>query len=379
LQVGRAYRPNAVTEPEAESTEDEQSSAGSAARATFTPPALQIMPPLAAVAAVAAVLDLFLRRGLLRTISDRLERSEARVIGPWLEVPMNLAAIAGTVAVTVGLFRLLASRLHAPWNRPPALVRFAEAAMRAVTAGFAGILLPSVVIATFFPAERTTGPTVFAAAAAAYLLVLQVAFMGSRARGPIGVRLATVLLGVSALGGFLALFVGELGPQLGWARAYEAYRLVSVVGELCFLALPLAILPTVIPRRGTPRMALAIYVGTSLGLSAMVTFDVWRVYLGPSYDAVLYGAVRFETFLGAMGVVYALPFGLFIGLGFGALASSRPIDRQLGAAILALFAAGFGPRTPAQLLMMVLGATLLGRAAIAEALAKTYGTADARS
>ncbi len=361
-------------EPEAESTVPAPSSPGSAERATFQPPPLHLCPPLSILAAVAAVLDLVLRRGLLRTISDRLERSEARALGPWLDLPMNLAAIAGTVAVTIGLFHLLAARLNPPWGQPPPLVRFAEATMRAVTAGFAGILLPSVAIATFFPVERTTGPAVFAAAAAAYLLVLQIAFITGRFRGPVGLRIGAFLLGASALGGFLGLIIGELAPQLGWAAAYEVHQLVTLLGELSFLLLPVAILPSVIPRRGDPRTALAIYVGTSLGLCAMVSFDVWRVYLGPSYDAVLYGAVRFEAFLGRLGLLYALPFGLFLGLGFGALTSARPTDRQIGAGVLALLAAGYGPRTPAQLLMMVLGATLLGRALVAEAFARMHAS-----
>ncbi len=360
-------------EPEAESTAPEPPTSAPTPRAVFTPPPLHLAPPLALLAAFAGVLDLLLRRGLLRTISDRLERSEARALGPWLDVPMNLAAIAGTIAVTVGLFRLLASRLHAPWDAPARSVRVAEAAMRAITAAFAGILLPSVAIATFFPAEHTTGYVVFASASAAYLLVMQVTFLAGRFRGPAGLRAGVFLLGTSVFAAFLALVLGVFGVRFGWSGAFDVTMLLSLAGEVSFLLLPLAVLPTVIPDRGTPRMAVAIAIGATVGLSTMVVFDVWRVYLGPSYDAILYGAVRFEAFLGRPGVVYALPFGLYLGLGVGALASSRVPDRQIGAGILALLAAGYGPRTPAQLLLMVLGATLLSRAMVGESLARTYG------
>jgi hypothetical protein len=325
------------------------------------------------VAAVAAVLDLVLRRGLLRTVSDRLGRSDALALQRVLDVPMNLAAIAGTVAATVGLFRLLASSLHPPWDRPSAMVRFAEGMMRAVTAGFAGILLPTVVIATFFPAERTTQATVFAATASAYLLVLQLAFTAARFRAPVGLRVAVGLLGASAFGAFGAMALAIVGPFLELKWAYDAHQALSLAGELAYLVVPAAVLASVLPDRGAPRTAWAIFVGATVGISAMVTFDVWRVYLGSSYGAVLYGAVRFEAFLDSAGLVYAVPFGLYLGVGLGALCASRPVDRQIGAALLVLLGAGFGPRTPGQLLMMVLGVTLVARAAIAAAQAKVYG------
>lgn len=360
-------------EPEAESTATEPSSPGAAQRAFFQPPALHLAPPLAMLASIAAVLDLLLRRGLLRTLSGELGRSETRALGPWLELPMNLTAIAGTFAVTIGLFELLASRFRPAWRPAPLMVRIAEAAMRAVTAGFAGILLPSIFIATFFPVERTTGPAVFAAASAAYLLVLQVSFLTTRIGGPRSLRAAMTLVAVSAVSGFLALVVGELGPQIGWAGSYEVYQLVSLIGELSFLVVPVALLSGIIPARRERRALVAFYVGATLGLVAMLAFDTWRASVGPSYEAILYGALRFEVFLGRFGLVYAVPFGLFAGAGVGALLSSRPAHRQLGAASLALLASGFGPRTPAQLLMMVLGATLLGRTLVAEALAKTHG------
>jgi hypothetical protein len=327
------------------------------------------------VAAVAAVLDLVLRRGLLRTVSDQLDRSDALFLHRIFDVPMNLAAIAGTVAATVGLFRLLASSLHPPWNRPPAMVRLAEGMMRAVTAGFAGILLPTVVIATFFPAERTTQATVFAATASAYLLVLQVAFTATRFRAPMGLRIGTALVGASALGAFGAMVLAIVGPFLELTWAYDAHRALSVAGEVGYLLVPVAVVTSVLPDRGAPRTAWAIFVGTTVAVCAMVTFDVWRVYLGSSYGTVLYGALRFEALLDSAGLVYALPFGIYLGLGLGALCSSRSVERQIGAALLLLLGAGYAPRTPGQLLMMVLGVTLLTRSAIAAAQARTYGDA----
>ncbi len=365
----------AVNEPEADTSEPSEGSspAVAAPRAFWRPAPLHQSPPLAIVAAVAAVLDLVLRRGLLRTVSDRLGRSDALALHRILDVPMNLAAIAGTVAATVGLFRLLAASLHPPWNRPPAMVRLAEGVMRAVTAGFAGILLPTVVIATFLPAERTTQATVFAATASAYLLVLQVAFTAARFPAPAGLRVATALLGASALGAFGAMVLAILGPFLELEWAYDAHRVLATSGELAFLFVPVAALTSVLPDRGAPRTAWAIFVGTTVGVCAMVTFDVWRVYLGSSYEAVLYGAVRFEAFLESAGLVYAVPFGLYLGLGLGTLCASRAGERQIGAAALLLLGAGYGPRTPGQLLMMVLGVTLLARSTIAAAQARVYG------
>ena len=68
-------------------------------------------------------------------------------------------------------------------------------------------------------------------------------------------------------------------------------------------------------------------------------------------------------------MLYTVPLALGGGVGAALLLSSDPTDRQLGSGVLLMLAAGYAPKSPAPLLMMVLGLALVGRSAMAHGFA----------
>src|SRR5690606_23996981 len=133
-------------EPEAEAPGSDERSRPGATGGAYTPPILDRIPPLGLVAAAAALLDLLLRRGLLRTLSGQRSRCDALFCGRALDVPLNLSALAGVAAMAGGLYPLLAARLVPPWEARRPWERLSSGLPRSLTAGLAGIFLPSIAI-----------------------------------------------------------------------------------------------------------------------------------------------------------------------------------------------------------------------------------------
>jgi hypothetical protein len=321
---------------------------------------IALAPPLGILAAWMALTDTLVNRVFVRSMSGLAHTTlvEISEIGRF---PRNLAAICAMIALGTALLSFL---------REP---RYASISRRLLIAGFAGIFLPAVALATVLPAERNRQEMVIIGIGAANVLGVLIGLSALRRPAPRGIRIGLGLLTCAALLSFGALVITVLEASVlsrglgaevlhdSWQLAYDSKGLLKHVGELAYLAAPIAVGATLISRSAN-RIALVLAGVTAVG--CLIGFVVGASALGGDFSVVLYGAQRLEL-LEATPQAYLPLVAFALGLAIFATASPTPGHRQIGAALLLVIAAGYAPQTPASLLMMVLGMTLCARACIA--------------
>lgn len=314
---------------------------------------LAATPLLGMLAMAGAVLDLAINRFAVRTLGGTMSHEQLVLLSRWGDLPRNLAAVCGLVALTIALLSFLRTPMHAPVRR------------RLSIAGFAGIFLPTTALATLLPAERTSAQIVLFATGAANVLVVLLGLTAARRRAPPGLRTGVVLLSASAFFAFCALVIALVQP-LAHSRAGIMTAVVSRgIGEVAFLIAPLAIGLTVFPRPSDLRSRISLGAGL-LTFAVTTSLGWWGLAeLRSDFAIILYGAERVELLLEAAPLVYVLIFAAATGIGVGALASDDETRRQVGAGVLLLVASGYAARSPSRLLMTVLAVALLARACLA--------------
>lgn len=330
---------------------------------------LATTPLLGMLAVVGALLDLAINRFAVRTLGGVLEHPTLVTLSRWGELPRNLAAVCGLVALTLALLSVLRTPEHAPVRR------------RLSIAGFAGIFLPTTALATLLPAERTSTQIVLFGTGAANVLAVLLGLTAARRTAPAGIRAGLALVAVSAFFAFVSLVVSLLQPLPHSAMGVTVAMTMRRIGEVTFLLAPLAIGASVLPRAATLRARIALGAGV-LAFGATLALGWWGLAeLRGDFAVVLYGAARVELLLEQAPMAYVLLFAAAIGIGTAALASGDAAHRQAGAGVLLLVAAGFAARSPGRLLMLVLAVALLARAciALAERLADQRAVAHART
>lgn len=309
-------------------------------------------PLLGMLAAAAAVFDLGINRVAVRTLGGVLPHDQLIQLSRWGELPRNLAAICGLVALTIALVAFLRTNVHAPVRR------------RLSIAGFAGIFLPTTALATLLPAERTSLQIVLFATGAANVLAVLLAVTAASRPAPRGIRVGMALVAASALLSFTALVVSLVEPLAHLESGLIAAHWMRNVGEVAYLLVPLAVAVTVFPRGRTLRSRVSIVVGVlAAGTTAAL---MWWGYseLHSDLTVIVYGATRLELLLEALPQAYVVPIAIGFGVGCAALTSDDATHRQAGAAVLLIIAAGYAAKSPGRLLMMVLGTALLARATL---------------
>ncbi len=314
---------------------------------------LSVTPLLGMLAVVAALLDLGINRFAIRALVGTLPHPALITLSRWGELPRNLAAVSGLVALTMALLSFLRTPTHAPVRR------------RLSIAGFAGIFLPTTALATLLPADRTSPQIVLFATGAANVLAVLLGVTAARRAAPVGIRAGVAVMAVSALSAFTALVVVLFEP-LSQSRIGVLVALtLKGIGEVGFMLTPLLVGVSVFPRGRTTRSRVALAVGV-LAFAATAALGWWGMAeLRADFAIVLYGAARVELWLEAAPAVYVLLFAAAVGIGAGALASGDAIHRQAGAGVLLLVASGYAARSPGRLLMTVLAVALLSRACLA--------------
>jgi hypothetical protein len=326
---------------------------------------LAAIPVLGLVAMAAALIDLWLNGVLLRTVGDGMSHATLIEVARWGDLPRNLSAIAGLVALPASLVGYLATR------------RWANIQRRLVIAGFAGLFLPIVALATLLspevlPHDDRTIKLVKVGIGAANVLAVLVGLIAVRRAAPAGVRLGVLFATASCFLAFAALAIAEIRWISHTQWGVISFYVVRRLGEGAYLLMPIAVAMTLLPRTNDLRGRIALGAG-ALVAAVVAALVGWGILgLRGDFDIVLYGAQRLELFsdgaqvLGIpLTVLYVLPLAIGFGAGTAGLASTDPGRRQAGVAILLLLAAGFAPRSPAPLLSMVLGVVLLSRASIA--------------
>ena len=134
-------------------------------------------PPLALIAAIAALFELLLARALWNGLPDVVDIETLRMLRDLGRFPRNLAAVCGIVAL---VFALLSFLRHAG---------FAPIGRRLAIAAFSGIFVPSIVVATVLPYASLRARLVVFSLGAANVLTTLIAVTAVRYRAPTGVRM----------------------------------------------------------------------------------------------------------------------------------------------------------------------------------------------
>jgi hypothetical protein len=312
-------------------------------------------PLLAGLAAGASLVDTLVSRLAAPTLASRTPLPVTRAIFATGDVAMNLAAVAGLIALGGVLIEVLRRG------------RFGSLFHRLTVAGFAGVFLPSVALSAALPRAHTTPQLVIVTTGAAFVLAVLFGMSALSARSPLPLRIALGLVTLGAAASLLAMLM----LYAPWVRRHGGGEvgaaLLAHLAELAWLATPLcaalALRPDLRSRRGRVALVAALAVGTMLSLGFRMLRSVARGQLGD----VLYYAFRVQLVLETAPLVYTIGVTLAVMLAVVALLARESWRRQIGAAVLLLVAAGVTPRMPGTLLMFVLGASMLGRLALARA------------
>ncbi len=319
---------------------------------------LAASPILGVLAGLAAIVDLLFNHGIVRSLTDVLDHPAHLTLSNLGGLSRNLAAVAGFVALAVALTQFLSAPRKGRITRGMGL------------AGFGGIFLPIVAVATILPPEflarRWTYLIVFAVGAGNVLTIL-ISTTGARRPGPLGLRLATALLVMGSLLSFTAIVLGRLPAIAHTGFGASTLVLMGRLGEAAWLSIPLAAASTIVPRPGKAsgvRTNVAFAVGVASTLLVLAG-GLWaHSVLGADFGTVVYGITGGELFIETAPSLYVLVLALGVGIGFSALATGNATVVQAGAGVLLILAGGFTPAAPLRLLTLVLGACLLTRASI---------------
>jgi len=319
---------------------------------------LEAIPLLGLVAMAAALADLSVNGVAIRSLAETLSHPALLTLSRWGELPRNLAAIAGLVALPAALLGYLRTR------------RWANVQRRLIIAGFAGIFLPVVALATVLspdvlPHDERTLKLVKVGVGAANVLAVLLGLVAVRRSAPVGLRIGVALATASCFFAFSSLAMGELRFVAATRIGLLAHIGLRQMGEVTYLMLPISVAISLVPRAPDLRSRLALGAGVASALAIAGVFAWGVVALRSDFAVVLYGAQRTDLLAEVAVWGYALPLAVGFGAGAAGLASTEAGRRQAGAGLLLLLAAGFAPRTPGGLLTMVLGMALLSRASIA--------------
>ena len=310
-------------------------------------------PPLALLAALAALCATVINQVLLPALGDKRGYRYAGLLDQVGAYATNLAAIAGLVALG---FALLAFVRFSP------LVPLRK---RLMFAAFAGIFLPSIAMSALFERQRTTAETVLFAMGAAQVLVGLAGTAAARATESRYGRLLSLgctLMAASSLTSQVLQLASRV--QLS-AWLLSAQRTAQGLGELSYLLLLVALAPMLLPAGsdGRARAArMAGYVALPLTLGGLY---VAERKLGQDYSLLLYHAQRVSLFIDAFPRLYSLPIVLALSAGLAALLGADRLKQQAAAGALLLVASGYAPFAPGRLLTSVLGAVLVCRTVLA--------------
>lgn len=313
------------------------------------------MPTLALLTTVVAVVDWCFGRALLRAWSIDDSMSHMSLLGL-----QNVAMLVRNTAATMGLIALYGALTGWIRYRP-----FTPLALRVTIAGFAGVLLPTLTLATLLPVRRTSALIVLFTTIAAHILILLTGTIAMHWRGPKLSRIGAALVTLASFTSFCAVTILIIAQLSGWEDGHPLGMAVRRTGEIAYLValvvLPLSLRPW---RSLRMRVGLGVGLGVSLAI-ALFWQSQWRTLDPEVFSPLFYGATHLELVLTRAPMVYVGWIMVVLTLSTGAALSESAPDQQLGAGSILLLTAGFAPTTPFTLLLWCVGALLMTRALIA--------------
>lgn len=315
--------------------------------------ALQWGPPLSGLCALASWAGAVTNHLVVPSLLGGSGNAAALGVGRIGDFLINLATISGMTAMATGLFVLMRD------------ARWLGLQRRLSMAMFAGILLPTVAVATFLEPERTTTELVLFALGAAHVLSVMACTSAARLTRERSARLLTLAMATAALGALTAQLFELIAKQSLVAWHEQGRAVAARVGELAYL-LALLVSPFfVTPASDTGRDRIARGIGALVLALAAVAFHLYGGALSRDFAITLYNAQHVSLFVDSMAALYAIPIGAALAAGTAALVGSEPTRRQAGLALLLWLGSGFAPRAPDRLLTATLACLLLLRAVAA--------------
>jgi hypothetical protein len=331
--------------------------------------ALSRPPPLSVVATVAAVFAMAVNRVVLPASNDPARLEFLLSLGRWGSFATNLTGVAGLCALSVALYEIVRTPEYATLRR------------RLLIATFAGILLPSVALSTFFPREHTTGEMVLFGIGAANVLVVAVTMNAARFARPLLPRLTLVLFAAMALFSMVAQVLILMARARLDAWQLSVAPFVRGIGEACFLLALFGAAALSFPMGRGVRRGLARAVSVTALLLAAGGFHAAQAGMRGDFALLLHHAQRVTLFIDTVPILYAVPLSVSLSTALGGLVSGSPARVQTGVGVILLLTAGYSPHAPERLLTLTLAMALLSRAVIASArrqyLAETAASGEA--
>ena len=319
-------------------------------RGSVPPAPIAVPPPVAWLAAFAAIVELGTRVAV--RVLHEVSADKALAVLRLSAYPRNVAGVAGLLTLGGGIVAFL---------RMPG---FAGLGRRLGVAAFAGILLPALLLSTVLPRERLAPIVVLIALAAGHILTVLLALNALPYRTG-AVRVVLGGIAGSTLCSLLLVSLASVRAVTGLAGGWVTLsgQALRHGGELAWVITLLAAPFALLPRGHSMRERLAQGAAVVVAIVVMV-LGVWgENELHPHYGTVVYGAFRVSLLPERLSVFYVLPVAAALAGAVAASLDASALRRQAGYAMCLFVAAGHSPRAPVLLLYGSLAAVLLARAA----------------
>jgi len=310
-------------------------------------------PPLASLAAAAALCSLLINRLLVPALGKDGDYGLLLNLIHSGQFAANLTAITGLFALLTAIFKLMRSPEHMSLRR------------RLAIASFAGIFVPTIALATFFPRDKISVHIVFLGAGAANILIVIITMNAARitrsviARA-VAISFATAALFTLASQVYQLLTTQELNPI--HIKIASALRGVGEIGYVIVLiATAFFVFPRATDLRGQfARIAMVVTFGASV-----FGFHIAQSALGTDFALLLYHAQRVSGLIDTLPFAYSFPISIGFAASIGALMAKDRSRFQAAIGVVLLLSAGFAPYSPERLLTQTLAAVLIARSIIA--------------
>ena len=235
--------------------------------------------------------------------------------------------------------------------------------------GFCGLLLFVVLKAAIMERHHTSGQEVFLAVGAAHLLGISVLTNALADPRPLWQRIT--LAGASVM--VLSALVGHVAETLAGVTLLlwqlKVARLSHWLGEFGYLLALCALAYGLFTQTTTVTATRVFRLGT-LALLGMcgTAYVLLSQQLGQEFSLVLYSAQRLHALGEYSLLLYAPPLTVALASGLMGLFVREPLRRHWAEALLLLLVTGYAPRTPATLITLGLGLTLIANRARSAAL-----------
>jgi hypothetical protein len=313
---------------------------------------IEVVPPLASLAALAALFSMVLNQLVLPGLGSIHSPQFARLA--------QLARFAANLSVTAGLITLVSCVSWALLGRPRLSIQ------RQLFVFTSSVMLAQVSMqALLF--DHAIGSRVqvgFAIAAANAIGMAAGSAAVSGTRNLLPRTVALLITTLAALNLLTAILEFNSDSQLDpWARAIGTYAKAG--GEIAYLLLLLIAFPLLMPRGLRTRVLFARSIGFAVLALAFYAQVTAQRALRADYTLLVYSAQRVSLWVDRFPMLYALPFCLLLSATTTALLNGGSSRFQAAAGMLLIFSSGYATRAPGRLLSLAIGFLLLSRGLIA--------------